>query len=79
PFLLETFVGRNSNAFGNWILLTLTGFFTIHLRKLRSKQVVVAIMNDRYCKRNIEITVDHQERVITFRYRGIIIGQFHQR
>lgn len=36
-----------------------------HLRKLRSKQVLIAIMNDQYCKSNIEIAVDHQERIIT--------------
>jgi len=46
----------------------------IRLRKQRSKQVLVAILNGRYCKSNIEIIVDHQERVITFCYRGTIIG-----
>ncbi|MEF2244236.1 hypothetical protein V1L65_04750 [Paenibacillus sp. IITD108] len=49
------------------------------MRKLRSKQILLAILNDQYCKSNIEITVDHQERIITFRYRDTIIGQFHQR
>ncbi len=48
------------------------------LRKLRSKQVIVAILQDRYRRSNIEIFVDHQERIITFRYRGTIIGNFHQ-
>lgn len=52
---------------------------TMHLRKLRSKQILSAILNDHYCKSNIEIAVDHQERIITFRYRGTTIGQFHQR
>ncbi|WP_091164022.1 hypothetical protein [Paenibacillus sp. 1_12] len=49
------------------------------LRKQRSKQVLIAIMDDLYCKGNIEITVDHQARIITFRYRGTVIGQFHQK
>jgi len=49
------------------------------LRKLRSKQVLVAILNGRYNKGNIEIIVDYPERIITFRYRGTTIGQFHQK
>lgn len=49
------------------------------LRKLRSRQIIIATLNGQYCKSNIEIAVDHQERIITFRYRGTIIGQFHQR
>ncbi|RAV17801.1 hypothetical protein [Paenibacillus contaminans] len=48
-------------------------------RKLRSKQVLLAIMEDRYCKRNIEIIADHYERIITFRYRGTVIGQFYRK
>lgn len=48
------------------------------LRKARSKQVMIAILNDSYCKGNIEITVDHSEKTITFQYRGTVIGEFNQ-
>jgi hypothetical protein len=46
---------------------------------LRSKQVVIAIMHGQYCRSNIDITVDYKARIMTFRYRGTVIGQFHQR
>lgn len=51
----------------------------VRLRKQRSKQVLIAIMDGRYCKSNIEIIVNHQDRVITFRYRGTVIGKFHHK
>ncbi len=50
-----------------------------HLRKLRSKQILIAILNGQYCKSNIEIKVNHQERTIIFLYRGKVIGQFDQK
>ncbi|MCI3922670.1 hypothetical protein MO973_20775 [Paenibacillus sp. TRM 82003] len=46
------------------------------LRKQRSKQIIIAILNGCYTKGNIKINADQEERVITFRYRGTIIGRF---
>ncbi|REK71496.1 hypothetical protein [Paenibacillus paeoniae] len=53
--------------------------FDLLLRKLRSKQVMVAILNGQYWDGNIEINVDLQERIINFSYRGTNIGKFHQK
>ncbi|MDQ0086736.1 hypothetical protein J2T12_000130 [Paenibacillus anaericanus] len=49
------------------------------LRKQRSKHILLAMLNDRYCKGNIEIFVNHEERTIMFRYRGTTIGIFSQK
>lgn len=49
------------------------------LRKIRSKQILIAIANGQYCKSNIGIQVNHQEKTIHFLYRGKVIGQFDQK